>query len=129
MWIGSWSEYKIILQLALIAIVDEIHAGIHIRIHDPSVRGNIGAPFLRIVADEIVHLAGQFIQTSCLRMRIGASKMEVQHGLARLGAKSQHGISSSQVERVPISVGEELDTALGLAGIGFKGNMIGSLLQ
>ena len=53
-WIDTRLDHKVIFKVSLAAIEDEIHAWVHMLIHDPGKGRNVGMPLLWIVADEIV---------------------------------------------------------------------------
>ena len=48
--------------LPLVAVVDQVHTGVNILDSHLGVRRNIRAPLLRVVADEVVALARQFLR-------------------------------------------------------------------
>jgi hypothetical protein len=54
--------------LPLIAVIDQVHAGVDIRILHLCVIGHAGTPFAGVVADEVIALAGQFFEARHLRV-------------------------------------------------------------
>ena len=71
MRVGTRRNDKVILKLPLIAVVDQVDAGINSFVLHFRVGRDIAAPLLRIVADEVVALAGQFIHASHFGRRVG----------------------------------------------------------
>ena len=67
-WIGAGRYLKVIFQLALVAVKDQIDAGVDLLILDSRKLGNAGPPFRRIVAHEVVAVS---------RQRLGAGKLGV----------------------------------------------------
>src|SRR6266480_294260 len=53
-WVHAWRNNEIILDLLLVAIVNQIHTGVDILILDFTVGRYIRMPFLRIIADEVI---------------------------------------------------------------------------
>src|SRR5262245_9928075 len=49
--IRTGAHDKVVLQLALITMINEIDTGIHVLIADPSIEGNIDDPILWIATD------------------------------------------------------------------------------
>ena len=70
--VGAGLDYEVVFQLALVAVIDEVHARIDVDISHPGVVRHVGAPFLRIIADEVVALARQPLQSCHLRFGVGA---------------------------------------------------------
>src|SRR5690349_7915162 len=57
---GSYDE--VIFQLVLVAVVSQIHAGIDIAILHPAKQWHVRTPFPRVVANEVVGLAGKLLK-------------------------------------------------------------------
>ena len=57
-WIGAGGNYKVVFQLPLIAVKDQIHAGIDLGEVDLAEGLNSAVPLLGVVADQIVDRAG-----------------------------------------------------------------------
>src|ERR1035441_7155831 len=76
--VGAGRDDKVVLQLALIAVEDEIHAGVDLGIVDLAVGRDAGAPVLGVVADEVAHHAGLWVQSYCVGLGIGADQAHAQ---------------------------------------------------
>jgi hypothetical protein len=64
MRVGPRRDDKVILKLALIAVVNQVDAGINSLVLHLCIIRDIAVPLLRIIANEVGALAGQFIRTS-----------------------------------------------------------------
>src|SRR5580704_12529284 len=71
MRVGTGRDDKVVLKLALIAVVNQVDAGVNAFVLHLRVVRDIGAPLLWIVADEVVALAKQFIRASHLGCGVG----------------------------------------------------------
>ena len=60
--IGARSNNEVMFQLLLVAVVEQIHAGVHFAIAQLGVRGNVCVPLPGVVAYEIVGLARQLVE-------------------------------------------------------------------
>src|SRR6266849_3725376 len=58
-WIGTGSHDEVVLELALVAVVDDVDARIDVPVTDARIRRYAGLPAGRIAADERVHRAGE----------------------------------------------------------------------
>ena len=74
------SNYKIKFQLLLCAMECQINARINVTISNSLVLWNIGLPFSRIFADEVVANAGQILVARDLGMRIRSRDLHADHG-------------------------------------------------
>ena len=79
--ISAWADDEVILQLPLIAVIDEVDPVVEVSVLDLGVRGHIGAPLLRIVPDEVVGLAGQLFLSFYACLGVGADEFHPEHGL------------------------------------------------
>jgi len=70
---------KVILKLPLVAVVNQINAGINSFVLHLGVGRNIAVPLRRVVTDEIVALARQFVRARHSRRRIGIAEFHPQH--------------------------------------------------
>jgi hypothetical protein len=62
------------LELPLVAVVNQVHARIHIPVMHPGEGGDAGAPAARVVADEVVCLARQLLHASSFSVRVGTGE-------------------------------------------------------
>ena len=69
--IRSRPHDEVVLQLALVAVINQIHAGINVLIVYFAVGGDVGLPALGIAATKIVGLAWHFVHAGdrCLPVR------------------------------------------------------------
>src|SRR5439155_26426381 len=98
--------------------------------------GNAGAPFGRVVANEIVALARQFLARDRLGRRVGGQKLHPQlrrwwdagvgSGAQRTPprglrlAQVQYGFIRAQQKVIALAAGEEVHPGIHLAPVGFK---------
>jgi hypothetical protein len=59
--IGAGGDHEVILELALIAVINQINAGINLFVVDPLEGGNACVPLLRIISNEIVASPRQLV--------------------------------------------------------------------
>ena len=59
MGIGSGSNFKIVFQLSLIAVVNQINPGVNLLVAHARVLRHIAVPACRIASDEIIAFAGK----------------------------------------------------------------------
>ncbi len=76
--VGAGGHNKVILQLALVTIVDDIDALVDFMVVDASVGGHISAPVPGILADEVVALAGQLLESFDLWRWVGSHEFHSQ---------------------------------------------------
>lgn len=62
----------------MVAVIEEIHAQIHILVLHLGVIRDVGPPLLRIVAKKVVGLARQLIDPDNLRCRVRADEFHAQ---------------------------------------------------
>jgi len=79
--VGAGLDYEIVFQLPLVAVIHQVHARIDVRIFHLGVVRHVGAPLLGIIADEVVRLARQFVETDHFGVRVGAYQFHAQHGV------------------------------------------------
>ena len=60
--VGARLDHKVVLQLALVGVIDQVDAGIHARVLHLGISRHIGMPFLGIVAENVVRLSGQLLK-------------------------------------------------------------------
>jgi len=60
--VGAGSDHEVVLQLALVSVVDQIHARIDALVFHLGIVRDIGAPLLGIIAKEVVAPAGQLVE-------------------------------------------------------------------
>ena len=84
--VGARGDDEVMLDARLVAVVDKINSGIDAGVADLLVGGHIGLPFLRVLPDEMVHLAGLEILPGNRGVRIGADQVEPDDGAGGLPA-------------------------------------------
>lgn len=77
--IGARSNHKIVLQLPLVAVVQEIDAWIDTVICNLPIGRDIRSPLGRIVAKEIVNRTWQLFHTSDTRNSVRTEQLHTQH--------------------------------------------------
>ena len=81
--VGARTHDEVVFQLPLITVVDEVDTGIDLAVTDLRVGGDVDPPLRGIVADEVVGLAGQFLQPRHARIGVGVGEAHAQHGPGR----------------------------------------------
>ena len=131
-------------QLPLLAVVNQIHAGIHFAITHLCVRPHIRAPLLGVVTDEVVGLARKLVEAFDLWCWLGTHQFHPKDGrwagfelrldegrqrvrwlcrsaLGRCLAQHQHGFGSPrQKQRVALAPRKELYLSAGLPYVRLK---------
>src|ERR1035438_836154 len=112
--VGAGGDYKVVLQLALIAVEDEIDAGVDLGILDLAIGRDAGLPVLGVVADEVAHHAGLRSESYGVRLGICADQGHAQ-GVDRCGRYRQRplqvedDLARSEEERVAGTAREKLN--------------------
>ena len=57
--IGARGDDQVVFELALVAVIGEVNAGIDVLVPDLGVGRDIRPPLLRVVAEEVIDDAGQ----------------------------------------------------------------------
>src|SRR5438309_1300505 len=76
--IGSRRDNEIVFELPVVAVIDQIDARIDLTVPYCGKGGNIRAPKRRIVADEIIELAGQLFAAADRGVWISADQLHAQ---------------------------------------------------
>jgi len=129
--VGARGDHKVVLQLPLIAVEDQIHAGIDLGEVDFAKGLDAGVPFLGIVADQVADRAGLRIEAGDGGVGAGAHQLHAQcvnrSGLpdivrcrAALPLKVQDNFIFGQEERVAGAARKKLHAGVGLALVGFE---------
>ena len=115
--VGVGSEVEVEFEAVVVAVEDRVDAGIDAAVLHRGVVGHIGVPLLRVVAEEVVGLAGELIAAG--ERGLGcAEKFEVDG----VGWEREDGFVAGEEEGVAAGVREELYAVVGLAGVGFEGD-------
>src|SRR5207244_600064 len=93
-------DYKIVLKLPLVAVVNQVNAVINILVFDSGIRTDIGLPLSRIAAQKIVALSRQLVQPMKVgrRNRADEPKADVQ-GICFRGLQGQYSLVRKQKQR------------------------------
>ena len=130
-WVRPRRYHKVILDLPLIAVINQIDSGVYVLVVDLGIRGDAGMPFFGVVADEIISLAAQLIRPTDRCTRIRPQELHLDRGdfvgtlryprvmqIARLEGRlgyGHHRALWSEEQRVTISSREEPHAAVALA--------------
>src|SRR5690349_962435 len=88
MGIGPGGNREIVLELLLVAVIDELNARVQLLDLNAGEGGHPGPPTRSLVAYEIVDLAAQFSFPAHGRLRIGVEEFETGgDGSQRVGAQ------------------------------------------
>src|SRR5687767_4418361 len=78
-WVGSCGQGVGTLQTALCAFVVQVYSGVEARVGDAAICREIGSPFSRVLAQEVVGGAGELGSRQYLWLRVGSHKAEPHH--------------------------------------------------
>jgi hypothetical protein len=81
--VSSGCHAEIVLQLPLVSVILEVDAGIDRQIAHPREGRDSSAPFGRIVADKVIHLARQRLERLADRASVCADQRHAQIGRTR----------------------------------------------
>ncbi len=146
--VAARRDHKIVFQLALIAVIDQIDPWVHFPIADLAIVHYIRPPIARIFSEEIVCRARQLIRAGDLRILISADQMHSQHSvgvcrfltrageiaeaghrkssaltglsLATAGGEGQYGFILGEENGVARTAGKKFHSRISLARVGFK---------
>ena len=80
LWIGIRCDVEIIFKLLLVAVVNQVNAGIKPADADFGEHGQAHAPLRGVVTGEVIDFTGQFGVTADWRLRIGADELHPHDG-------------------------------------------------
>ena len=83
LWVGAGRHDKIVFQLPVGAVIDQVDPWIHGLIFDSSVSRNLGSPLLRIVPHEVVAGPRKVRQAGDLGGGIGPQELHAQDDRCR----------------------------------------------
>jgi hypothetical protein len=89
------------IPLSLVAVVNQVHAWIYLRVSHPGVVRYVGAPFPRIIADEVIALARQLLHSRYIRPGVGAYQPHAQHRVRCLRAVVPRAIADERCRVQP----------------------------
>src|SRR2546423_998095 len=79
-WVGVGPYNKIIFEMLLVAVEDEVHTWINFLVAHPLIIRDPGSPGSRVSADEVIAPAGQFLLALNDGRRVSANKGHSEHG-------------------------------------------------
>src|SRR5208282_904068 len=111
----------------LISVKHEVNTWINILVTDLGKRRKISAPFSRIIAEEVVDFAWQFVRSNDFRVRVRADKFNLRRcfrfrpglGIRSLVQNEKRAIAGER-HRVTLAVCEELYARVRLAFISLE---------
>src|SRR5207302_4626214 len=124
-------HHKVVFQLSLVAVIDQVNARVNLPIADLGIGGNVAPPLRRIVAEEVVALAGQFFDPGDLPCRPRPNRLHTENGILRLwilssqervefaagaggSTERQHRLVGGQIHRVSAAPRKKLRAPTGL---------------
>ena len=78
--ITAGRNFEVIFQLPLIAVVHEVHAGVHVAVPHPRELRNVTVPFCGIVPDEVIASSGKLNIADRLRAGICSYQLHAHRG-------------------------------------------------
>src|SRR6266508_3732013 len=69
---------EIVFQLPLIAVVDQVDAGIHFTVSDLRIGADVGPPLPGVVSNEVVDLSGKLAFSCQSRLGVGSGRLHAQ---------------------------------------------------
>src|SRR5713101_3565460 len=152
--VSTGSDHKVELDLALVPVIDEVDTGIDIVVDYLPISRNVGSPITRIVPDEVVAFAWQWLESRQPSCRIGANNSHAKcravalhrflqttviiHLAACLAVRARQGkdgFRRAQKQSIVGTTGQEIKTWFGLSMVDFKSerhlriNLEGSLFE
>ncbi len=115
--VGARRNDEVVLEAALVAIEEDIHAGPGILIPHPREMRDTGAPAGGVVAEEIVAGPGQRVEG--VKARAGIRSEEV-HGERDIPFQEQHGLGGAQKQGVAGAACQVVDLGAGLSGVALE---------
>ena len=82
--VRSGRDDEVVLELPLVAVIDEIDPAIDLAVMHLGIGRHIGAPSRRILADEVVRLAGEFVAPAHKWLARRTHEAHAEHGRIRL---------------------------------------------
>ena len=127
-WIGIRSRGHVEVKLQLFAAgpVHQVHTGIHLVAVHLRIGGDARMPLRGIIADQIVHNAGQSLAALNDRALQGAGKSHADHRIAAIFLPrcpvmvEQDRLVAGQKSRVPPRPSQESNLAIGLTLVRFE---------
>jgi hypothetical protein len=110
-------NHPVVFQLAVVAVEHQIDTRVHFSQRHFAVVGDVGPPFRRIVADEIIADTRLFIQGLESRLGIRADQL---HPLHRPFAAGKYGFLRRHKQRIARSTSEKLHAPINLALVRLK---------
>jgi hypothetical protein len=111
---------EVVLQPALVAVVDDVDPGIGVAVLDAPVVDHVGEPARRIVAEEVVAAPGQWIHPDVVGVGIGAVEMDSEGVPLRRPAHRHRGVAPAEEDAIPRAPGEVVHPPVGLAEVAFE---------
>ena len=116
--VGARCDHEVVAEAALVAEEDDVDARPHVGVGDPAVGGNARLPGRRVVAGEVVGVAGERVEGGGLGGRVGADQSHLE-GPVRAG-QGDVGGGGREGEAVAGAPGQVVDADLGLAHVGLE---------
>jgi hypothetical protein len=115
--VGARRNDEVVLEAALVAVENDIYAGLGIPIPHPCEMRDTGAPAGGVVAEEIVAGAGQRVEGVKARAGIGSEEI---HGERDIPFQAQHGLDGAQKQGVAGAACQVVDLRIGLSGVALE---------
>ncbi len=110
--VGARGDDPIVLEVAFIAVVDEVDTGVGVAVADARVVGDCGAPLAGVAAGEVVGGGGLAVFAGEARGGIGAGESHAERGGAEA---AEFDLAGGEGQGVDAAAGDE-----SLAGSGFE---------
>src|SRR5207249_5981608 len=69
LYLGARLDHKVVFQLALVTVVNDVNTGVNAFVVHARIRGHIRSPLAGVIAEKVVHFAGQLILSQNFRVR------------------------------------------------------------
>src|SRR6185503_1753274 len=122
-WIRPGGDDEVVLELALIAVEDQVHPWIHALVRDPGVGRNVLEPAVGIVAEEVVDSSALLFAAFDPELRPATDQLhaESRWGSRRVVSKQVHDdLARREEQRVARSACHELDGGISLTSVGLE---------
>src|SRR5262249_53880383 len=113
---------EVVLQLLLVAVVDEVYSRIDLLVLDLGVGRHVRMPLGAVLAAQVVYLTGQFLPADHVRRGIAADDLHTHHrGFGgRRPAQDEDRLGRGQGNGVVGAPRQELHRGVGLTPVGLE---------
>src|SRR6266849_8397299 len=117
LWVRPRCDDEVVLELALVAVVDKVDAGIDVAVLHLRVGRDVGPPLRRIVADEVIRLSGKLLKPADARLGRHTHEAYTEYDIRVRPCEHEHRLVGGEIEAVAGAAREEAYVVVRLATI------------